>query len=253
MLVDVQSYDDIVGPDGVFGTADDGPLGDYRPLPGSPVIDAGSNLYLDEIDSDGTGPDLEIDLDGSDVIGDYTIATDLSGGSRILDGNGDWTATVDRGAYESPRVTTAIVVDSLADGPVNLADGNTTLRDALALAEPEGYIRTFADCGEPMARLLRQAAARGIMPGYAVKLLAAFGAGAKGELAPSPQPLVEPLSPRELEVLKLIAQGLSNREIAEQLVVALTTVKGHSHRIYGKLQVQRRTEAVARARKLGPL
>ena len=74
-----------------------------------------------------------------------------------------------------------------------------------------------------------------------------------GNIAPSSQPLVEPLSERELEVLGLIAQGLSNREISEQLVVALTTVKGHCHRIYGKLQVQRRTEAVARARDLGLL
>jgi LuxR family maltose regulon positive regulatory protein len=74
-----------------------------------------------------------------------------------------------------------------------------------------------------------------------------------GRIAPPSQPLVEPLTERELEVLGLIAQGLSNREISERLVVALTTVKGHNHRIYGKLQVQRRTEAVARARELGLL
>jgi LuxR family maltose regulon positive regulatory protein len=74
-----------------------------------------------------------------------------------------------------------------------------------------------------------------------------------GNIAPPSQPLVEPLSERELEVLGLIAQGLSNREVSEKLVVALTTVKGHNHRIYGKLRVQRRTEAVARARELGLL
>jgi LuxR family maltose regulon positive regulatory protein len=68
-----------------------------------------------------------------------------------------------------------------------------------------------------------------------------------------PSSLVEPLSQRELEVLKLIAQGLSNREISERLFLALDTVKGHNRRIYGKLQVQRRTEAVARARELGLL
>ena len=66
-----------------------------------------------------------------------------------------------------------------------------------------------------------------------------------------PQPLVEPLSERELEVLQLVAQGLSNREISDQLFLALSTVKGHNRHIYGKLQVQRRTEAVARARELG--
>ena len=67
------------------------------------------------------------------------------------------------------------------------------------------------------------------------------------------QPLIEPLSQRELEVLQLIAQGLSNREISERLFLALNTVKGHNRKIFGKLQVQRRTEAVARARELGLL
>ena len=67
----------------------------------------------------------------------------------------------------------------------------------------------------------------------------------------SPQPLVEPLSERELEILQLIAQGLSNREIGERLFLALNTVKGHNRIIFDKLQVERRTEAVARARELG--
>ena len=71
--------------------------------------------------------------------------------------------------------------------------------------------------------------------------------------AQSPQPLIEPLSPRELEVLHLMAQGLSNQEISERLFLALSTVKGHNRNIFGKLQVQRRTEAVARARELGLL
>ncbi|MGD9216759.1 MAG: response regulator transcription factor, partial [Desulfobacteraceae bacterium] len=71
--------------------------------------------------------------------------------------------------------------------------------------------------------------------------------------APVAQPLIEPLSKRELEVLQLIAQGLSNRAIGEPLFVALDTVKGHNRNIFGKLQVQRRTEAVARARELGLL
>ena len=63
--------------------------------------------------------------------------------------------------------------------------------------------------------------------------------------------MVEPLSERELEILQLIAQGLSNREISERLFLALSTIKGHNRVIFGKLQVQRRTEAVARARELG--
>jgi LuxR family maltose regulon positive regulatory protein len=128
------------------------------------------------------------------------------------------------------------------------------LGDALALAEPGGFIRLFVDEGMPMAHLLSEAAALGMMPDYIGKLLAAFEAEEhRGAIPPPSQPLVEPLSPRELEVLGLIAQGLSNREISERLFLALATVKGHNRRIYGKLQVQRRTEAVARARELGLL
>jgi LuxR family maltose regulon positive regulatory protein len=108
-----------------------------------------------------------------------------------------------------------------------------------------------------MAQLLAAAAARGMSPQHTGKLLAALGReGPAGTTAarPSPaQPLVEPLSARELEVLQLIAQGLSNREIGERLFIALNTVKGHNRRIFAKLQVQRRTEAVARARALGLL
>lgn len=134
------------------------------------------------------------------------------------------------------------------------------LCDALALAEPGGFIRLFVDEGTSMAHLLSEAAARGIMPDYVGKLLAVFETEMqksedKSSLPPAPtaQPLIEPLSRRELEVLQLIAQGLSNREIAERLFLALITVKGHNQKIFGKLQVQRRTEAVARARELGLL
>jgi LuxR family maltose regulon positive regulatory protein len=128
------------------------------------------------------------------------------------------------------------------------------LGDALALAEPGGFIRLFVDEGLPMAHLLSEAAALGIMLDYIGKLLAAFEAEEhRSGISPPSQPLVEPLSPRELEVLGLIAQGLSNREISERLFLALATVKGHNRRIYGKLHVRRRTEAVARARELGLL
>jgi LuxR family transcriptional regulator, maltose regulon positive regulatory protein len=131
------------------------------------------------------------------------------------------------------------------------------LGDALALAEPGGFIRIFVDEGRPMAQLLSEAAAHGIMPDYTGKLLAAFEAEAqkREDKSYSPparlaQPLTEPLSQRELEVLQLIAQGLSNREISERLFLALDTVKGHNRRIFGKLSVQRRTEAVEKARSL---
>jgi LuxR family maltose regulon positive regulatory protein len=131
------------------------------------------------------------------------------------------------------------------------------LQLALTLAEPEGYVRMFVDEGPPMAQLLLEVASRGIMPDYTGKLLAAFEADKrksedKPDLAPA-KLLIEPLSQRELEILKLIAQGLSNREIGERLFLALDTIKGHNRIIFDKLQVQSRTEAIARARELGLL
>lgn len=130
--------------------------------------------------------------------------------------------------------------------------------DVLAMAEPAGFIRLFLDEGRSMAHLLSQAKALGRMPDAIGKLLAAYQAeehrSQTPAYPPSPaQSLIEPLSRREIEVLQLIAQGLSNQEISEQLVLALETVKGHNKKIFGKLQVQRRTEAVARARQLGLL
>ena len=132
------------------------------------------------------------------------------------------------------------------------------LGDALSLGEPEGYIRTFADRGPPMARLLYKAATRGIAPDYARRLLATFPIAEPEQTDPSktqaskPE-LVEPLSERELEVLQLIAEGLTNQEIASRLFLSLNTVKVHTRNIYGKLGAHSRTQAVARARALGVL
>jgi LuxR family maltose regulon positive regulatory protein len=132
------------------------------------------------------------------------------------------------------------------------------LRQALELAEPEGYVRVFVDEGEPMARLLRHAASRGIGPGYVSQLLAAFEVSRLGRAEEWPlpvhaQPLIEPLTDRELEVLDLLAEGLSNSEIARRLFISLPTVKSHTRNIYGKLAVHSRRQAVARARTLGIL
>ncbi len=127
------------------------------------------------------------------------------------------------------------------------------LGEALALAEPNGFVRTFIDEGSPMAGLLAEAAIQGIMPDYAAALLDAVRAGERSDKAPSHAPggqLIEALTRRELEVLQLVAQGLSNEEIGERLFLSLSTVKGHNRNIFDKLQVQRRTEAVARAREL---
>ena len=131
------------------------------------------------------------------------------------------------------------------------------LGDALALAEPGGFMRIFIDEGMPMVELLSGAVARGVAPEYVARLLAVFKVEQqKGEdksSMPYAQPLIEPLSQRELEILRLIAQGLSNQEISRTLFLALNTVKGHNRIIFDKLQVKSRTEAVARARQLGLL
>jgi LuxR family maltose regulon positive regulatory protein len=131
------------------------------------------------------------------------------------------------------------------------------LEEALELAEPGGFIRIFVDEGSPMAQLLSEAAARGMMSDYVAELIAAFEAEVLKSEGTSSLPaahlLVEPLSLRELEILRLIAQGLSNHEIGERLFLAIPTVKGHNRNIFAKLQVQRRTEAIARARELGLL
>jgi LuxR family maltose regulon positive regulatory protein len=127
------------------------------------------------------------------------------------------------------------------------------LGEALTMAEPERFIRTFVDKGQPMAQLLAEARTRGIQADYAGLLLAAFDAEPQTGDDKLAQLLVEPLSPREIEVLRLIAQGLSNNDISERLFLALDTVKGHNRKIFEKLGVQRRTEAVARARDLGLL
>ena len=131
------------------------------------------------------------------------------------------------------------------------------LEKVLALAEPEGMVRLFLDEGAPMAELLSVAAAKGIRKNYISKLLAAFEAEIKSEQPAAPvrksSGLVDPLTPRELEILRFLDNGLSNQQICEQLFLALDTVKGHNRRIFEKLQVHRRTEALARARELGLL
>ena len=141
-----------------------------------------------------------------------------------------------------------------------------SLERALVLAEPEGYIRTFADQGEPMGALLSQMAARGVATGYAARLLAAIQgteAGGHGQWVGSatltipaldnrhPIPAAEPLTAREIEVFRLLTSGASNQRIADALTVSVGTVKAHISHILGKIGVGNRTEAVAWARKFG--
>jgi len=124
----------------------------------------------------------------------------------------------------------------------------TSLERALTLAEPQGYVRLFVDLGQAMGRLLQEAHARHVvLPEYVQALLDAFSTL---PVSAEPMPLPEPLTPRELEVLELLAAGLTNREIGQELVISPQTVKKHTGNIYSKLSVSNRTEAASRAREL---
>jgi LuxR family maltose regulon positive regulatory protein len=134
----------------------------------------------------------------------------------------------------------------------------TKLEQALILAESGGFVRVFVDEGPPMAHLLYTTLSREIAPDYTRRLLAAFPGEESGQTEPpisqaSESDLIEPLSDRELEVLQLIAEGFTNREIGERLFLSLNTVKAHTRNIYGKLDTHNRTQAVARARAFGIL
>lgn len=122
------------------------------------------------------------------------------------------------------------------------------IQKALVLAAPQRYTRVFLDEGEPMQALLQQAATHSIQSPYALQLLQAFS---QADASTShTQPLLDPLSERELEVLQGIARGQSNQAIADHLYVSLNTVKTHMSHIFAKLHVHSRTQAVARAHEL---
>jgi LuxR family maltose regulon positive regulatory protein len=159
------------------------------------------------------------------------------------------------GLGRTGSVVRILILKALAFG----ARGDTvraakSLERALSLAQPGGYVRAFVDEGEPMARLLRRTVVSGAVRDYVQQLLAALpapeAASSRGKTSKTEGILVEPLSDRELEVLRLVAAGRSNREIGEELCLAMGTVKKHVYNIYGKIGVRRRTEAVSRAREL---
>ncbi|MGE5249669.1 MAG: LuxR C-terminal-related transcriptional regulator [Bacteroidota bacterium] len=166
-----------------------------------------------------------------------------------------------RSAGRTGRLIEILILRALA-----LAKGDEieaavrVLGEGLALAEPGGYVRLFIDEGQPMHLLLGRwlgQARRGPLRDYAAGLFAAgnaapTSASTRVEVA-SPGDLVAPLSRRELEVLRLMAVGSTNQEIARQLVVAEGTVKAHTASIYRKLEASNRTEAVSRARQIGLL
>jgi LuxR family maltose regulon positive regulatory protein len=154
--------------------------------------------------------------------------------------------TRERGLYRwlmTVHILQALMLARLGDRPAALEH----LSQALQIAAPEGYVRAFLDEDEQLLTLLPHV--RHVAPDFVDQLLACC-ARKPEPVPPGSQPLIEPLSARELEVLGLIADGLSNREIAQKLFIAVGTVKRHINNIYGKLDVHSRTQAVARAREL---
>jgi LuxR family maltose regulon positive regulatory protein len=145
----------------------------------------------------------------------------------------------------------ARVLQSLTAG--SRETGVEFLADALKRAQPEKCIRTFVDTGDALIPLLQEAARQGIYLEYISQILSVMG---KQTLREFKMPAlggwleVKSLSERELEVLRLVAVGLSNREIAKTLYLSPGTVKTHIHHIFGKLGVENRTQAVTRAKEL---
>ena len=144
-------------------------------------------------------------------------------------------------------VIDALIVRALAcHARADATGGLASLRAALEHAEPEGYVRVFADEGPPMAALLREASRRGLASSYLSLLEAAVAPVARTRR----QPLPDPLSERELEVLRMLATDLSGPEIADHLVVSLNTIRSHTKAIFAKLGVNSRRSAVSRASEL---
>ena len=193
--------------------------------------------------------------------------------ARVRLGEGDFTGVdglLERllSAAEAQKRSGSVIEILLTQALVQQAQGNqlhslAALERALALAEPEGYRRLFVHEGEAMRQLLvrfRSASdgrAAHSLRDYGGKILADFSTpvvvGSRSAITDQDAELVEPLTGRELEILRLIAEGQSNAEISRRLFLALSTVKGHNLRLFDKLQAQNRTEAVARARELGLL
>ncbi len=148
------------------------------------------------------------------------------------------------------RIIEILVLKALIyQGKKDIDQALAVLGRALTLAQPEGYVRVFLDEGEPLAKLIFLVKSRRSDHRYATDLLATFGEIAGTKLPPA-QLLIEPLTRREIEVLKLIEAGYSNQEIADKLVISMPTVKRHISNIYTKLGAKGRTQAVSLGREL---
>jgi LuxR family maltose regulon positive regulatory protein len=160
-----------------------------------------------------------------------------------------------RAAEDGGRTGSAIeilVLQALAhQAPGDIPTALASLQRALTLAQPEGYVRVFVDEGPPMTALLKAAWKQGIAPNYVRRLLTAIN-NTEGTQSVQ-QGLIEPLSERELDVLRLLGSDLGGPDIARQLIVSLNTVRTHTNHVYAKLGVNNRRAAVRRARELGLL
>ena len=173
-------------------------------------------------------------------------------------------APAEAAGRNSQKIEIMIIQALLAQAQGKRETAVSLLERALTMAEPSGYVRLFVDEGQPLGALLAQVVLRetAVSP-YAAQVLANFDAPQLAPVEPGEtetavpphlaQWLAEPLSERETEVLRLVAAGLSNREIGERLVISVYTVKKHVENIHSKLYVNNRTQAVARARDLGLL
>ncbi len=185
--------------------------------------------------------------------------------ARVLLARGETAAALDllrpllAMAERSGRVHSTIeilVLEALARAVRGEGEGALApLRRALSLAEPGGFVRIFVDAGPELAGLIRQTAPGAVSPDYARRLAEAFGPAEAAAAVPpaTVRELAEPLSEREVEVLRLIATGLSNADVGRKLFIAPSTVKKHLENIYAKLGTRNRTQAIARAREGGVL
>ena len=163
-------------------------------------------------------------------------------------------STAEAGNHTSRIIKILILQAMNFQAGEDITQALTALERALALAESDGFIHTFVDEGPPIEALLKRIKVEdGKIKAYVRTLLSAFSEKVSHPSSLSPQPLIEPLSERELEVLHLITEGLTNQEIATRLFLTLNTIKTHTRNIYSKLGVNNRTQAAAKARDLGIL
>jgi len=173
--------------------------------------------------------------------------------------------------YYASIHSTRVLIDVLVlEARVHVAQGDESqalekLAEALALAEPGGFIRPFLEQGPKMANLLGHLAKQNPRPGYAGRILEAFGSGktessgdrsddrSRSRSSLPDEPLIQPLTNREIEVLRKLAKGLSNNKIASSLFISPETVKKHLHNIFRKLDVKNRQQALISAKSIGIL